>query len=118
MVIEQAIKDKLAACFTSVRKAWLDLDQNSDGLISEVEIVRFMSQKGGGNTVHLDMELLDTIIKMRSTTQQSSIDYHEFIKWVGPSIEASHGYMFRHDSKRNPVYEVTLKKAHDLLAPG
>ena len=43
MKTEQAIKDKLGAEFTSVRKAWLYLDVNNNGEITGVELARFMT---------------------------------------------------------------------------
>ena len=33
------------------------------------------------------------------------INYSDFSKWLGNSIHVTEGFYFRHDSKRNPVYD-------------
>ena len=38
-----------------------------------------------------------------------SLDYTDFSKWMGSSIEPSAGFYFRHDSIKNPQYERNLE---------
>jgi len=38
------------------------------------------------------------------------IDYPDFSKWLGGSIHMSEGFYFRHDSVKNPHYEMCLEK--------
>jgi hypothetical protein len=38
------------------------------------------------------------------------MNYTEFSSWMGPSIQQSEGFYFRHDSIRNPQYEAFEEK--------
>ena len=41
-ILEQVLKNKLSSNFNSVRKAWLELDDNHKGHITVEEIAKFL----------------------------------------------------------------------------
>jgi len=44
------------------------------------------------------------LIKCKDSKRIGKLNYKDFSKWVGSSIEPSSGFYFRHDSERNPQY--------------
>lgn len=55
---------------------------------------------------------------MKSQTGALGLTYHEFCAWVSPAIEAApSGFMFRHDTKRNPAYEQKLRETREKMEP-
>ena len=38
------------------------------------------------------------------------LNYCDFSKWLGNQIHLAEGFYFRHDSKKNPIYDKFLKK--------
>jgi hypothetical protein len=36
------------------------------------------------------------------------LNYPDFSRWLGPAIHQAEGFIFRHDSKKNPGYESYL----------
>jgi len=53
---------------------------------------------------------------MRIKKGASKISYNAFCSWLGPSIEPTEGYYFRHDSKKNPQFEINLTKSTEKTA--
>lgn len=92
------LKQKLAASWQSVRKAFLDLDQDYDGFITAQDIGRYFGQDGS----KLDFADLQMLIKYKDSKKVGTLNYKDFSKWMGISIEPSEGFYFRHDSVRNP----------------
>jgi Ca2+-binding EF-hand superfamily protein len=109
--LENNIRRIIARDYVSVRSAFLDLDQNRDGLIEPTDFI-----KRFGHMFDIQYEYLESILKQnaRSETTKSlaptMINYSDFSRWLGPTIHMAEGFFFRHDSKRNPHYEVWLKE--------
>jgi hypothetical protein len=56
-----------------------------------------------------------------TTSGKGVLNYKDFSIWLGGNIKASEGFYFRHDSCKNPLYELSkanfkLKKQDDLIA--
>ena len=86
-----------------MRKAFLDIDHNYDGYITSEDLAKFL----GGN---VDYKELETLLKNRDSRKYGKIDFKDFCKWMGTSIEPSEGFYFRHDSVKNPQYESNIRK--------
>jgi hypothetical protein len=41
----------------------------------------------------------------KSSTGEPNINFKDFCKWIGISIEPAEDFYFRHDSFKNPGYE-------------
>ena len=41
--------------------------------------------------------------------------YAQFCAWLGASIEPAEAFYFRHDSQRNPQYDLNMKKTVDPI---
>jgi len=85
----------MSTTFTSVRKAWLELDDSHKGYITVEELGKFLGSK-------IDYNLLEILVKMRTKDLETRISYRDFCTWFGPAIEPTEGFYFRHDSKKNP----------------
>jgi hypothetical protein len=59
---------------------------------------------------------MEILVKMRIKKGASKISYNAFCSWLGPSIEPTEGYYFRHDSKKNPQFEINLTKSTEKTA--
>ena len=99
--IEDLLKEKFSSYWTSIRKAFLDMDMDYDGFIIAEDIAR---QFGKDNN-KLDFRDLRTLIKNRDSKRKGQIDFKDFCRWMGGAIEPSETFYFRHDSLRNPQYE-------------
>lgn len=97
--MENLIKHKLSANFNSVRKAYLELDQQHNGFITAVNIAKFLGQSKNKN---FDFTLLEVLVKMKSGNQSPHLQYSDFCRWLGPCIEPIEDFYFRHDSQKNP----------------
>lgn len=53
---------------------------------------------------------LRKLIESKSKTNDERISYEEFSTWLGPCINMTEGFYFRHDSVKNNLYEENLKK--------
>lgn len=53
---------------------------------------------------------LKKLIQDKDSKKQGKIGYTDFSKWVGNSIHLSEGFYFRHDSIKNPQYDLNLEK--------
>lgn len=63
-----------------------------------------------GTAIDIQYEDLESIMKqnaiseMTKKRQQVAINYCDFSRWFGPTIQKAEGFYFRHDSKKNPHY--------------
>ena len=108
--LENNIRIRLQNDYTSVRKAFLDLDLDRDGFIEPTEIIRLY-----GHSFDIQYDLLEAIFQRNCLSgkiqeSKTSINYSDFSRWLGPAIHQAEGFIFRHDSKKNPVYETWLKQ--------
>jgi len=53
---------------------------------------------------------LKKLFKDKDSKGIGKLGYGDFSKWVGNAIHQSEGFYFRHDSKRNPQFQVNLKR--------
>jgi Ca2+-binding EF-hand superfamily protein len=114
--IEDAIKERLSNGWVSVRKAFLDLDENYDGSITAEEFAKLL---GGCNSSNkFDFNLLKMLIRMRTEGKSSKINYSCFSNWFGNTIEPVETFYFRHDSHKNPQYEKNLTRQETLYSKG
>jgi len=97
--LEIEIKQKMSRNFNSVRKAWLELDDNHKGLITVEELAKFL---GANIKLNFDYSLLEILVKMRTKSLSNSITYNDFCTWLGGSVEPTEAFYFRHDSNKNP----------------
>ena len=104
MRLEEKLKEKFSNCFESVRKAFLLLDQDYDGYITVEDILKYL-----GNESELNYNDLIKLMKDKDTKGIGTINYSDFSKWLGSAIHMSEGFFFRHDSIKNPHYELNLQ---------
>lgn len=107
MKIEMQIKERFSNNWTSVRKAFLDMDKDYDGFINSEDIATYF----GKGDKKLDYRDLRMLIKNRDSKRRGLIDFKDFCRWMGNSIEPSEGFYFRHDSFRNPNYDLNQIKS-------
>jgi len=103
--LENKLKIKFSNCFESVRKAFLLLDQDYDGYITVEDILKYL-----GNDSELNYNDLIKILKDKDSKHEGRINYSDFSKWLGSAIHMSEGFYFRHDSVKNPHYELHLEE--------
>jgi hypothetical protein len=60
---------------------------------------------------------MEILVKMRTQSLSNKINYADFSGWVGKDIEPTENFFFRHDSKKNPQFEVNLVKMVEKHAP-
>jgi hypothetical protein len=97
--LEKNLKARLAKNFTSVRKAFLALDECNTGFLTAEQLATFLDQSKEGN---IDFTLMEILVKMRMQSLGNKINYSAFSAWVGKDIEPTENFYFRHDSKKNP----------------
>jgi len=95
--LETKLKIKFSNCFESVRKAFLALDQDYDGFITVEDLLKYL-----GNETDLNYNDLIKLMMDKDSTKQGRINYSDFSKWLGSAIHMSEGFVFRHDSVKNP----------------
>ena len=103
--LDQALKAKLSIDFTSVRKAFLAIDDNHQGSIGAETLAKYL---GASKQKNFDFTLLEILIKLNTKGLKTRINYNDFVSWLGSSIEPTETFFFRHDSKKNPQFEVNL----------
>lgn len=105
--MNEEICGKISSNFTSVNKAFLTLDMDHDGWIEPKDLVAIYG-------THLTIEYADLLKIMENVNSRKDgtgkINYADFSKWMGNEIHNLASFIFRHDSRRNPEYEVHLKK--------
>ena len=98
--IEEVLKKRLSSNWVSVRKAFLDLDEDYDGFLTAEDFAKLVGGSSGSSK--FDFNLLKMLTKMKNTRIEPKINYTEFCKWFGADIEPSESFYFRHDSHKNP----------------
>jgi hypothetical protein len=89
----------------------LDLDVDKDGEISPEDIMRFFGDHGNNLIDYLDLiKVLEDI----DSKKKGTLDYADFCRWMGGTIHKSEGFLFRHDSVKNPPFEENTKKKANL----
>lgn len=101
------LREKFQNTWVSVRKAFLDLDIDKDGEISPEDIMRYF---GDAHNNLFDYYDLVKILEDLDTTKSGKINYNDFCKWMGGAIHKSEGFLFRHDSIKNPPAEAYISK--------
>ena len=90
-----------------MNKAFLTIDQDHDGFIEPKDIVALYGS-------HITMEYADLIKIMESFNSKANgtgmLNYNNFSRWMGNEIHNLASFVFRHDSKKNPQYEMYLKE--------
>ena len=105
--LEAKLKAKISVDFNSVRKAFLAIDDKHVGYINAESLARYL---GASNQKYFDFTLLEIIIKMHTSKSLTRINYNDFCAWLGSSIEPTETFYFRHDSKKNPQFEISFRK--------
>ena len=106
--LEAKLKAKISVDFNSVRKAFLAIDDNHVGYINAESLARYL---GASKQKYFDFTLLEIMIKMHtSKSHQTRINYNDFCAWLGSAIEPTETFYFRHDSKKNPQFEISFRK--------
>ena len=103
--LEQKIKKKFSNVFESVRKAFLELDQDRDGFVTIEDIL-----KQFGNEKEMQFNDLKKLMIEKDTKRKGKLNYTDFSKWLGGSIHMSESFYFRHDSIKNPGYDKAIEK--------
>lgn len=103
--LEKVLKDKFSNNWESVRKAFLALDSDYDGYITVEDILRYFGQEND-----LDFNDLKKLIKDKDSKKIGKIGYTDFSKWVGNTIHQSEGFYFRHDSIKNPQFDLNNER--------
>ena len=97
-----------------MRRAFLELDENHSGFITAEELAKFL---GASKDKNFDFTLMEILIKLRTKGMKTKIYYNDFCSWLGSSIEPTEAFFFRHDSKKNPNYEINLMKEIEQRGP-
>ena len=88
-----------------MRKAFLSLDTDYDGYITVEDILKYF-----GNEKDLNYNDLKKLMIDKDSKKQGRIGYSDFSKWLGNAIHLAEGFYFRHDSVKNPMYELNLDR--------
>jgi len=104
----------MAIDFTSVRKAFLAVDDNHRGFITAEILAKYL---GASKQKNFDFTLLEILIKLNTKGMKTRINYNDFCAWFGPAIEPTETFFFRHDSKKNPQFEVNLQRSIEQREP-
>lgn len=103
--LEKDIKIRLGNNFQKVRKAFLTLDEDYNGTIGIDDLLRYF-----GSDLKIDYNDLKKILKDKDSNGKGRLNYSDFSKWIGSTINQSEGFYFRHDSWKNPGFEKNLLK--------
>lgn len=105
--LNEQICFKVSRNFTSVNKAFLTLDQDHDGFIEPKDIVASYG-------AHITIEYADLVKVMEQSNSRKDgtgrLSYADFSRWMGNEIHNLASFIFRHDSKKNPVQDQYMKK--------
>ena len=104
--LEKALQAKLSVDYNSVRKAFLAIDDNHVGYITAEALAKYL---GASKQKNFDFTLLEILIKLHTKGMKTRVNYNDFCGWLGKSIEPTETFFFRHDSKKNPQFEVNLR---------
>lgn len=104
------LKKKFSNCFESVRKAFLAIDSEHNGYITVEDMLKHF-----GNESDINYGDLKKIIYDKDSTKRGRLGFTDFSKWLGSAIHMSEGFYFRHDSIKNPLYEMNREKDTENL---
>ena len=80
---------------------------DKDGEISSEDIMRFFGDAAIDSFDYLD---LVKILADLDSKRKGTLNYNDFSKWMGSAIQKSEGFYFRHDSIKNPPFDLNLTK--------
>lgn len=103
--LEELMRTKFCNSYDTVRKAFLALDSDYDGYINLEDLFKWFSSEKD-----ISYDDLKKLIIDKDSKKQGRINYADFSRWLGSSIHQSEGFYFRHDSKKNPIYDTNLRK--------
>ena len=69
-----------------------------------------------GNEQDLNYNDLVKLLYDKDTSKTGRLNYSDFSKWLGSAIHMSESFIFRHDSKKNPEFNLNL--ARDIKNKG
>jgi hypothetical protein len=88
-----------------VRKAFLALDSDYDGYITIEDMLRYF-----GSDLKIEYDDLKKLMRDKDSKKKGRLNYSDFSRWIGFTINQSEGFYFRHDSWKNPGFENNLVK--------
>jgi len=88
----------------------LALDADYDGFITVEELLKLLGSDSG-----FDFKDLKKLVIDKDRNKVGKIDYTDFSKWLGGSIQMSEGFYFRHDSIKNPNFDMNEDKNVKVL---
>ena len=83
------------------------IDENHSGYITAEMLARYL---GASKQKNFDFTLLEILIKLNTKGMKTRVTYNDFCAWLGSAIEPTETFFFRHDSKKNPQFEVNLRR--------
>jgi hypothetical protein len=112
---EVMIKNHLSTHFQTTRRAFLALARGTGHNDSHLRIKDFqIFLSSNEETRYLSEEkfLRELFIKrdMLIHPEDDRIRFEAFRLWIGPKIERTEGYYFRHDSFHNPAFDKSREK--------
>lgn len=111
--LDTDLKFKLSNSYTSVRKAFLELDEAHCGYITPEQLAKFL---GANKKKNFDFTLMEILVKMQTKGLKTKVSYNDFCTWFGSTIEPTESFFFRHDSKKNPQFDINQKKTEAKTA--
>lgn len=93
--IEDVIKERLKSNWISVRKAFLDLDDDFDGFLGAEDFAKLIGGSSGSSK--FDFNMIKMLIKLKNKDKKQVVNYHDFSLWLGEYIEPGEKFYFRHD---------------------
>jgi hypothetical protein len=72
---------------------------------------------GAQSQKKFDFTLLEILIKLRSKNLSQKVTYSDFCAWLGSAVEPPESFYFRHDSMKNPQYEMNLEMNRNKREP-
>jgi hypothetical protein len=99
--LEEKLKKKFGGQYRSVREAFLALDSNYDGVVDAEDILKQFS-----NEDKIDYTDLHKLMKDKDSNHVGELNYTDFSKWLGCAVHQISGFYFRHDSVKNPPFEL------------
>lgn len=106
--LEKVIKHALGGNHNSVRKTFLLLDSHNKGYITVQDIFAAVSQHSDLEIDYDDLKKL--VMDHDKYFKKGKLNYADFTGWIGGSIQQPEGFYFRHDSRKNPSFDVNQEK--------
>lgn len=98
--LEEVLKKKFASNYVSVREAFLNLDDDFNGVIDCEDVLRHFKPED-----NIDYYDLLKLMKEKDSKGVGTVGYSDFSRWLGGAIHQVAGFYFRHDSQKNPEYD-------------